>query len=168
VSPYGRALYKATTWGPETNGIQFGAHISSVGPHPSEQLKVFTYLGNTRSTNRFGLLEPPHGCRLDLSLRDKNGKEVPRTRAGDALRKAVPSRLRSNGNILFLFPGVPTRFDAPFDLRDCFKLTEPGTYILTVKARLYALKAYPDYVPIDLPATQVSVRLTEVDLEHSP
>lgn len=168
VSPLGRAMYKSATWGGETNGIQFGAEVSSIGPHPSDQLKVFTFLCNTRSTNRYGLFEPPHGCRLDMSLSDKNGREVSRTRAGDALCKAVPSRLRSSGNVLLLEPGVPTRFDDHFDVRDCFKVTQPGTYILRLKARLYALKKpYPDYVSIDLPAAQVHVVLRELDFERS-
>jgi hypothetical protein len=168
VSPFGRAVYKAATWGAQTNGIEFGARISSVGPHPSDQLKVFTYLGNTRSTNRYGLLIPPHGCRLDLSLRDKNGNEVPRTRTGNALCKAVPSGLRYKGYPCSLVPGAPTRFDDPFDVRDCFKVKEPGTYLLTLKPRLYALKKpYPDYERVDLPATQVNIILREADLEPS-
>jgi hypothetical protein len=138
-----------------------------VGPHPSDLFTVCTYLDNTPPTNRFALLEPPHASRLDLSLHAENGKEVPTTRAGDALCKSVPSRLRSRGNILCLVSGLPSRFDAPFDLRDCFKVSDSGAYILTVTARLSALKAYPDVVALDLPATQVRVMLTENDLEHS-
>ncbi len=168
LSPWIRKLYDAFTWAVETNGIRFGARIASKANHPADQLQVFTCLGNTRSTNRSGLLIPPHGCCLDLSLRGLDGKEVPKTSAGKALCRPVPSALRSVAYFCTLVPGVPHQFDAPFDLRTCFRIKQPGIYILTLKPRLYdAKKPYPQYDRLDLPAAQIKVVLSEADLEPS-
>src|SRR5207245_9688109 len=109
-----------TTLGTSPNGIRFGARISSIGSASSHKFKVFTSLYNTRSTNRYGLLAPPHGSRLDIALKDKSGKEVPRTRAGSALCRPVTDHLWSRENIVLLTPEAGWNLDAHFDLRSCF------------------------------------------------
>lgn len=166
VSQYYQEVYQTATWGSPTNDIQFGVHISSIGPSSADKFQVFTFLNNTGSSNLYGLWKPSHGSRLDISLKGKDGKEVTRTKAGNALCKTSTKNLNRSGSIVILHPYKPTRFDDHFDLQNCFKLAKPGSYDLTVKARLYSLKASPDYVPFDLPEVRIEVVLSDADLER--
>ena len=100
-----------------------------------------------------------------LSLTTKEGAEVKKTAKGDAFCKA-PLRDLSVGGTVILNPQLLEDFDKPFDVRDCFKIKKAGTYILTVKARLYSMKSYNEFIKLDIPEASLKLVLRESDLEE--
>jgi hypothetical protein len=161
-----RAQYNGAHWGNSSNGIQFGVSLSSVGPGISNAYKVFTYLYNSNSNRVYGTLEPPHGQRLDMVLKDAAGKEVPQTKFGASLSKSLVPGLHTEFNNCVLQSGVLFHYDTSFDLRDAFKINQPGTFVLTIKPRLYRLTEYPNRVPFPVPEVSISLTLTKDDLER--
>jgi len=162
---YDSEMYQATNWGPVTNGIEFGVQITATGPSSAEKFKVFSALYNTTSTNIYGLWNLPEGYRFEkISLKTKDGKTVQRTIDGDEICKIPRSNL-SVGRVLVLESKSVTHFDQLFDVRDCFKITQAGTYTLTVKARLYSMEKYRVYSKLDLPEARVDFEITEADLK---
>jgi hypothetical protein len=101
----------------------------------------------------------------EITLRTQDGKMVRRTARGDALCKSPGGSLLA-GTIVVLESKTPYDFDRLFDLRDCFEITKAGTYILTIKARLYAVKGYQDFVILDLPEARLEVVLHEAEIKR--
>lgn len=159
TSEYDAEVYRLTKWGGVTNGIQFGVRICAVGPSANDNFKVFTALFNTTSSNIFGLWRLPTGYRFEeISLIARDGKAVPRTAMGDKLCKPPPSNL-SSGKVVVLDSHSPFNFEELFDVRDCFEISEAGTYTLRVKARLYSMERYDVFSKLDLPEAQVSFEI---------
>jgi hypothetical protein len=161
-----RSQYMGITWGKQTNNIQFGLAL----PYAKDQLspnrlRVCTYFVHIGPVGRSGLIMPPRGHRLDISLMTTNGTQIARTAAGVALCKPVPSNLNSVGQHRTIPAGTVYLFEYPFNLIECFKLKQPGTYILSVKPRLFATLTSPDNAPIDLPAARIEVEVNLSDLE---
>lgn len=74
-------MHDAATWGfPTTNGIQLGVEI--------KRFHVYTYLYD-EGTNRWIGLFPPNGYRLSLSLKDAVGKDVQKTKEGEAITNQI-------------------------------------------------------------------------------
>jgi hypothetical protein len=163
---YFREEYNATTWGLATNGIQFGVQLSAIGPSAADKFKMFTYLNDTNSTSIYGLWKLPPGYRFEkMILKTKAGEEIKKTSKGNALCKS-PFWNLSDGRTVVLNPKLLEDFDEPFDPRDCFKIKKAGSYILTVKARLYAMKSYNEFVKLDIPEVSIEVKLPAPDSEN--
>jgi hypothetical protein len=163
---YFRELYDTTTWGMATNGIQFGVRLSAIGPSTADKFKIDTFLNDTNSTDIYGLWELPPGYRFEkITLKTKAGEEIKKTSKGNALCK-TPLWYLSDGRTVVLNPKFLEDFDELFDPRDCFKIKKAGSYILTVKARLYAMKSYNEFVKLDIPEASIEVVFTENDLEQ--
>jgi hypothetical protein len=165
-------IYASVTWGAtSTNGIRIGVKMyltNSVGINPFTTL---IYLCNTNSSVFFPI-PPPHGYRLDLSLRDAGGKLVGKTKAGNALCMPVNSmvkagmRIKKTQGAFFLLPNSPREYDEPFYLLDCFNVKEAGTYTLTVQGRLYRIISPTDLEPVALSETSIRVPIAQADLER--
>ena len=151
-----------------TNHLQFGVRICPVGPKNADKFKVFTYLYDAGSTNIYGLWKLPPGYRLEMTLTNRAGEEIDQTSIGHALCKTPTQGVSAQGRAAVLNPKTPADYDKEFDLRDCFQIKKPGTYILTVKARLYVLDAVADRVPLDVPPASIEVVLGENDLNRLP
>jgi len=161
-----REAYNSTTWGIATNGIQFGVILSAIGPSTADKFKVFTFLNDTNATTIYGLWKLPPGYRFEeITLKTKGGEEIKKTSKGNALCKS-PLFYLSDGKTVILNPKLLEDFDRPFDLRDCFKIKKFGTYILTVKPRLYAMKSYNEFVKLDIPEVSLEVVLQDSDLQQ--
>ena len=163
---YDRETYELAKWGAATNNIQFGLSIGSVGPHEADKLKVATYLYNQSSSMIFGLWRLPSGYRLEMKLTTQSGEEIMKTRQGNAICEE-PFRYKIYaGRVVVLDPKSPSDYDAVFDLRGCFKIKNPGSYILIVKARLYVMNGERNYVKLDLPEARASVDIRDIDLKR--
>ena len=163
---YFREIYNSTTWGAVTNGIQFGVRLSAIGPSSSEKFKIFTFLNDTNATTIYGLWKLPLGYRFEgILLKDLTGSEIKQTATGDALCK-TPHWDLFDGKAVVLNPKLLEVFDAPFDIRNCFKISKAGIYFLTVKPRLYSMKSYNELVKLDIPEVCIKVTLSESDLEQ--
>jgi hypothetical protein len=132
----------------------------------ADKFKVFTRLYDAGSTNIYGVWKQPPGYRLEMTLTNQAGEEIDKTSMGRALCKTPTRDVPAQGRVAVLDPKAPVNYDKEFDLRDCFKLKKPGTYILTVKARLYVLDAVEDRVPLDVPPVSIEVVLGENDLNQ--
>jgi len=160
-----REIYNTTAWGTATNGIQFGVRLSAIGPTTSDKFKMFTFLNDTNLTTIYGLWKLPPGYRFEeITLKTKEGEEIKKTSKSNALCKSPHWHL-SDGKTVVLNPKLLEDFDEPFDLRDCFNIKKAGTYILTVKARLYAMKSYNEFVKLDIPEVSLEVVLQDSDLK---
>ena len=157
--------YERTTWGTATNGVQFGIRICAIGPSDADKLKICSYLYDATSTNIYGLWRLPPGYRFEMTLKTQDGEEIEKTRKGSALCRKPSSAIISNGRVVVLDPKLPQEYDEVFDLRDCFNIVESGSYILRVKAKLYAMKAYNEFVRLEIPEATIQVVLDESDLE---
>jgi hypothetical protein len=163
---YTASMYTNVSWGPETNGLRLGVQLPwTWGPRSSRKLDVSTSLFNTTPTNRYGLIKPPSGCRLDLALESAEGKAIPRTPFGETLCKPVPGTLRSTGRVITVPGRALSKYDEPFNLLKSFHLRQPGKYSLTVNARLYALGSTSNSVQIHLAPVDLTVEVSEADLE---
>jgi hypothetical protein len=160
-----RGIYVKRTWGAATNGIKIGARMCALGPLRADRCKVITSIYYSGPSEKRVVLKPPHGSLLEISLTRADGREVRRTKEGDALCKRPPSKLRWQSSRLYLPRRVPSNLDRPFDLRECFDLKEPGEYVLKIKAGLYLPQAYPDYSTLDVPEVRLSLKITFTDLE---
>ncbi len=159
-------MHDAATWGfPTTNGIQLGAEI--------KRFHVYTYLYD-EGTNRWIGLFPPNGYRLSLSLKDAVGKDVQKTKEGEAITKPVglfakaQMKMRAgriqNGFDL-LSPKYPERYESPFNLLDCFNVEKTGTNTLMVGATLYKKSNDGDIYEIVLPPVSIRVPITQSDID---
>lgn len=161
-----RQIYNTIKWGTATNGIQFGIRLFAIDQSTDNKFKMLTFLNDTKATNIYGLWRLPSGYRFEtITLKTKEGEVIKRTAKGNAFCKEPPWYL-SDGKIVILSPKLLEEFDEPFDLRDCFKIKKAGTYILTVKARLYAMKSYNEFVRLDIPEVSIEVVLHEADLQQ--
>jgi hypothetical protein len=157
-----RETYNSTTWGAATNGIQFGIRPLGTGQSAT---KILALLNDTNTTTIYGLWKLPPGYRFEeITLKTKEGEEIQKTSKGNALCKS-PLWYLSDGRTVVLNPKLLEDFDEPFDLRDCFKIKKAGTFILTVKARLYTMKSYNEFAKLDIPEVSIEVVLPEPDLE---
>jgi hypothetical protein len=161
-----RETFLNTVWGPATNNLQFGVRICAVGPKIADRFKVFTRLYDAGSTNIYGLWKLPPGYRLEMTLTNQAGEAIDQTGIGRALCKTPTRDVPAQGRVAVLEPKAPMDYDKEFDLRDCFQLKKPGTYILTVKPRLYVLDAVNDRVPLEVPPVSIAVVLGENDLNQ--
>jgi hypothetical protein len=161
-------LYGLTTWGRETNGLQFGACLPNFSkPRPGEEkFQVRTYVFNIGVAARTGLLLPPHGYRLDMELRSKGGRAVSRTAEGDALCRRLLWTPLAQFNPASVRAGTARAYERPFDLLRCFKIGQSGTYVFSAKPTLnQALQN--GQVPLDLPAVSLEFTVTQSDLSPS-
>jgi len=165
ASIYNQASFKATVWGSATNNVQFGIEICSIGPNMADKFKVDTHLYNTSQTNIYGLWKLQSGFRLAMTLRTTDGKEIEKTIKGKSYCKTPDFYTIQYGTVTVLRPQVPEPYDDLIDLRDCFKIRNPGHYVLTIKPNLFALAGYQHYVKFDLPEACVEVNLTQFDLK---
>jgi hypothetical protein len=160
--------FKNTAWGQASNNIQFGIELGAVGPKNADTLKVFTHLFNVGSTNIYGLWKLPAGYRLEMTLKTKAGEEINKTSTGNALCQTLTRDTPYDGKVVVLYSKSPEDYDELFDLRDSFQIKEPGTYILTIKARLYALNLLDELgakVPLDVPPATIEFSLGGADLK---
>ena len=164
IAIYNRVIHKQSSWGAATNNIQFGIMISSIGKEAADKFKVLTFLYNQGTNTIFGLWRLPSGYRLEMTLKNKSGEEVAKTHKGKALSMTPFSWTLPEGHVVVLDPKSPSDYDAMFDLRSCFNIKKSGAYILTIKARLYAMSGFQKYVELDLPEAQVDVVLSDSDL----
>lgn len=170
-------MHDAATWGlPTTNGIQLGVAIFNGDGvkqfHGVKQFRVFTYLYD--ETNFCLVLYPPNGYRLSLSLKNADGKEMEKTKAGAAITKPVGFIVRTemktrSGQIQGAFDLVPkktpVRYESLFNLLDCFKVEIPGTNTLTVSAMLYKKSNDDGIYEIALPPVSIKVPITQTDID---
>jgi len=166
-------MHDAATWGlPTTNGIQLGVAIFN--SNGVRQPRVFTYLYD--ETNFWIGLYPPSGYRLSLSLKNAEGKDVEKTKEGNNISKPVgviiknQIRMRPETRVQagfdFLPQQVPDRYEAPFNLLDCFKVEKPGTNTLTVGAVIYKKINDGGIYGIALPPVSIRVPITQADLDN--
>ena len=163
-----RNLYNSITWGVATNGVQIG--IRRVYSAGDTRIPLSVHLCNTNSALCYGLLFPPQGHRLNLTLLDASGKEVSKTKEGDAICHAVTpaviAQLKAERRAFSLFSGSPYQY-SKLDLLDCFRVNDPGTYTLTVRAEIFKLAAYPAIDRWTLPPTSLKIAITKDDIENS-
>ena len=165
-------MHDEATWGlPATNGVQLGAAIFN--GDGVKLFRVYTYL--YVETNFWFGLYPPNGHRLSLSLKDAGGNEVEKTKVGKAISKPVgliareQMKLRAEqmqGGSDLLAPKYPARYEAPFNLLDCFKVEKPGTNTLAVGTTLYKLSKNGGIYEIALPPVFIKVPITQIDLDR--
>lgn len=163
-------MHDEATWGmPTTNAIQLGAAVFN--GNGVKQFRVYTYLYD--ETNFWIGLYPPSGHRLTLSLVDPDGKELEKTKAGEALCEPVSLIIRAEMKIRTgrtqagfdaLPPKNPMRYESPFNLLDCFKVEKAGTNTLTVGASVYKMGDDNGIYQIALPPVSIKVPITQADL----
>lgn len=166
-----RQKHDAITWGNPsiTNGIQLGIAMFLKDSDGAKKFGTFTYLYNSNLC--YGLVYPPHGYRLSLSLEDADGGKVELTKAGRALVKPIgirameaASRTRSNRG--FLSPPAPENYGNPFNILECFSIKKAGIYNLTVGATIYKLNNDGGVFPIVLPPTSMKAPINQEDIER--
>jgi hypothetical protein len=174
VAELHRQMYSAVSWGALMNGIQVGgARNAQPGVHRPDKCPIMIFLCSTNASIIPWLVPPPEGYRLDLSLLDVNEKLVERTPKGDALCKPVTAKVKSEARQAWeerkafaLLPGVPRQYTDLVELLECFKVKEPGTYTLVIKARIYKALTYPDTPEFPLPEARLKIILTAADFEQ--
>ena len=162
-----REMHDAATWGlPTTNGIQLGVAIFN--GKGVKQFRTFTYLYD--ETNFWVGLYPPNGYRLNLSLRDADGKNVEKTKEGKAISKPigliVKTQIWMRSRFDLLPQKTPMRYENPFNLLDCFKVEKPGTNSLTIGGTVYKRNNNGGIFPIVLPPVSMKVPVTQADVER--
>jgi len=171
-------MHDVATWGlPTTNGIQLGVAIFNgdgvIQFHGVKQFRVFTYLYD--ETNSWFGLYPPSGYRLSISLKDVDGKEVEKTKGGEAISKPVglivkaEMKMRSGriqGGFDLLAQKNPERYESPFNLLDCFNVKKAGTNTLTVGATIYKKSNDDGIYEIVLPSVSIRVPITQTDIDN--
>ena len=160
-------IHDAANWAaPTTNGIQLGVAIFN--GNGIRQFRTFTYLYD--ETNFWIGLYPPNGYRLILSLQDADGKNVEKTKEGNAVSKPidfiVKTQIRMRNRFDLLPQKNPMRYEKPFNLLDCFKVEKPGTNTLTVSGTIYKVKKDGGIYEIALPSTSIQVPITQTDLDN--
>jgi hypothetical protein len=169
-----KEMHDSAKWGaPTTNGVQLGVAMYLGDDVRFKKFGTSIYLYDTNLCG--GLIYPPNGYRLELTLRDANGHSVEKTENGKAISIPmgifVKTKLLEKANINtenklnFLNPSEVYRYES-FYLLNCFKVEKPGTNTLTVGTTIYKLK--PDgwgVFEIVLPPTSMQVPITQVDLD---
>jgi len=170
-----REIHDAATWGaPATNGIQLGVAMFLGDSNKAIKFGTSAYLYDSNVCA--GLIYPPNGYRLELSLRDADGHGVEKTGNGKAISKPMSilektqllakADLNAENKLNFLEPRGICRYES-FYLLDCFKVVKPGTNTLTVGATIFKLKPNGwGAFEIVLPPASIQVPITEADLDR--
>src|ERR1035437_9319405 len=125
-----REIHDASTWGaPTTNRIQLGVAIFLGNSNNAKTFGASTYLYASKLC--VGLIYPPSGYRLELSLQDADGHGVEKTENGKAISKAMgilvkgkllaKADMNMENKLTFLDPRGVCRYES-FNLLDCFSL----------------------------------------------
>ena len=173
ISDVNEHLEGDVSWSAATNHIQLGIIRPHYPPRNAPyKLGILVYLRSTNKNVIHSLIPPPRGYRLDLILLDADGKPVKRTSKGDSFCKPLTLATKRKAFSAWeergygLMPGIPRQFEDAIELLKCFKVKEPGTYTLVVRARLYRLVSYPEIEQMILPETSMNVTITQADLDN--
>lgn len=158
-------------WGSPTNGIQAGLQLPDGA---FGKLYVAVVVMNSGTNLSQVMVFPSAEEGVNLHLEDTVGNRIPRTPYGDSFGKALSDRAsiydqrrpgKAYGRAFArLHPGEPIEIRG-FNIKKCFKISQPGEYKLTVEASIYVPSDKGRLKPLTLPPVSRKMQVAASDLE---